>query len=68
MERLKEFSPGPVKEDTVRLIESIRKYGNGGVIITPKGEAMFGEEIAMDGTIYVGIVNIDPFGHNIPQG
>ncbi len=68
MERLKEFSPGPVvEEDTVRLIEGIRKYGNGGVTITPKGEALVWRKDS-DGwnPYYVGMVNIDPIWAQYP--
>jgi hypothetical protein len=68
MERLKEFSPGPVVErDTIHLIEGIRKYGNGSVIITPKGEAIVWRKDGHEwNPYYVGQVNIDPIWSQYP--
>jgi hypothetical protein len=69
MNRLKEFSPGPIVEpETIRLIESIRKYGNGPVTITSKGEAiMWRRDDNEWNPYYIGIVNLDPVMVQIPE-
>jgi len=69
MSRLKEFSPGPiVHPDTIELIQSIRRWSNGPVTITPKGEAIVWRQDE-DGwnPYYVGSVNVDPIWFQYPS-
>ena len=69
MSRLKEFSPGPiVHPDTIELIQSIRRWSNGPVTITPKGEAIVWRQDE-DGwnPYYVGSVNVDPIWFQHPS-
>jgi hypothetical protein len=68
MSRLKEFSPGPIiHPDTVSLIENIRKWKNGPITITPKGETIVWRRDE-DGwnPYYAGIVNVDPIWFQHP--